>query len=44
LGFVQATIAYALKDPEIATTLREYLAKLEVAFTPSIQYLNKKPS
>jgi len=37
LGFVQATIAYALKDPEISTPLREYLAQIEVGFTSSIQ-------
>jgi UTP--glucose-1-phosphate uridylyltransferase len=29
LGFLQATLAYSLKDPELARPLREYLATLE---------------
>jgi UTP--glucose-1-phosphate uridylyltransferase len=31
LGFLQATLAYALKDPELSHPLREHLASLEVA-------------
>lgn len=31
LGFVQATLAYALKDPEVAEPLREHLFKLGLA-------------
>jgi UTP--glucose-1-phosphate uridylyltransferase len=31
LGFLQATLAYALKDPELAGPLREHLATLEPA-------------
>ncbi len=35
LGFLQATLAYALKDPELAQPLREYLAALQLDFHPS---------
>jgi UTP--glucose-1-phosphate uridylyltransferase len=36
LGFLQASIAYALKDPEIAGPLREYLAALDRRLQPAV--------
>jgi len=33
LGFLQATLAYALKDPELSHPLREYMSSLDLPFS-----------
>jgi UTP--glucose-1-phosphate uridylyltransferase len=37
LGFIQATIAYGLKDAELSIPLAQYLAELNSALTPVVQ-------
>ncbi|MBV9182329.1 MAG: UTP--glucose-1-phosphate uridylyltransferase [Acidobacteria bacterium] len=37
LGFVEASLAYALRDPEISNSLRQHLLRLGASFSSTIQ-------